>query len=55
MLHRANSPRDILRRRREFRLFVMVADQAPIRRERSYWTTFLNAEAAFYEIRAPGT
>jgi KDO2-lipid IV(A) lauroyltransferase len=45
----ANAPRDILRRRREFRLFVMVADQAPIRRERSYWTTFLNAEAAFYE------
>ena len=45
----ASAPRDILRRRREFRLFVMVADQAPIRRERSYWTTFLNAEAAFYE------
>lgn len=45
----ANAARDILRRRREFRLFVMLADQAPIRRERSYWTHFLNKEAAFYE------
>lgn len=44
----AGAARDILRRRREFRLFVMVADQAPIRRERSYWTSFLNAEAPFY-------
>ena len=40
--------RDILRRRREFRLFVMVADQSPIRRERSYWTRFLHRDAAFY-------
>ena len=45
----ASAARDILRRRREFRLFVMLADQAPIRRERSYWTHFLNTEAAFYE------
>ena len=36
------------RRRREFRLFVMVADQSPIRRERSYWTRFLHRDAAFY-------
>ncbi|GAB3289413.1 lysophospholipid acyltransferase family protein [Parahaliea aestuarii] len=43
------STRDILRRRREFRIFVMVADQSPIRSERSYWTTFLNREAAFYQ------
>ncbi|WP_235898668.1 lysophospholipid acyltransferase family protein [Parahaliea maris] len=43
------STRDILRRRKEFRIFVMVADQAPIRRERSYWTTFMNGEAAFYQ------
>ena len=43
-----DSIKDILRRRREFRIFVMVADQAPIRSERSYWTEFLNQEAAFY-------
>ncbi|MDH3994457.1 MAG: lysophospholipid acyltransferase family protein [Gammaproteobacteria bacterium] len=42
------STKDILRRRREFRLFVMVADQSPIRSERSYWTEFMNREAAFY-------
>lgn len=40
--------RDILRHRNDFRLFVMLADQAPIRRERSYWTRFMNREAAFY-------
>lgn len=45
----ADAVRDILRHRREFRLFVMLADQAPIRRERSYWTEFLNAQAPFYE------
>jgi KDO2-lipid IV(A) lauroyltransferase len=45
----AESTRDILRRRREFRLFVMVADQAPVRGERGYWTTFMNQEAVFYE------
>lgn len=42
------STRDILRRRREFRLFVMVADQSPIRSERGYWTQFMNQEAKFY-------
>mgnify|MGYP001568936328 CR=1 FL=1 len=42
------STRDILRRRREFRLFVMLADQAPTRHERGYWTEFMNQEAAFY-------
>ena len=45
------STRDILRRRSEFRLFVMVADQSPIRSERSYWTSFMHRPAAFY----PGT
>jgi KDO2-lipid IV(A) lauroyltransferase len=40
--------RDILKRRREFRLLVMVADQSPIRRERSHWTQFMGGEAAFY-------
>jgi len=44
----ADSGKDILRRRKEFRVFVMVADQSPIQSERSYWTTFLNQEAAFY-------
>ncbi|PLW70015.1 lysophospholipid acyltransferase family protein [Pseudohalioglobus lutimaris] len=43
-----SATRDILRRRREFRLFVMVADQSPIRSERGYWTTFMNQEANFY-------
>jgi KDO2-lipid IV(A) lauroyltransferase len=42
------STRDILRRRREFRLFVMVADQSPIRSERGYWIKFMHQEAAFY-------
>jgi KDO2-lipid IV(A) lauroyltransferase len=44
-----SAARDILRRRREFRLFTLVADQAPIESERSYWTEFLNRPAAFYE------
>lgn len=45
----ASAARDILRRRREFRLFVLVADQAPIETERCHWLPFLNREAAFYE------
>ena len=45
----ASAARDILRRRREFRLFVLVADQAPIEGERSYWTRFMNRAAPFYE------
>lgn len=44
----AQSTRDILRRRREFRLFVMVADQSPIRSERGLWTHFMNRDANFY-------
>jgi KDO2-lipid IV(A) lauroyltransferase len=44
----AAAARDILRHRREFRLFVMVADQAPVAHERGYWTSFLNADAAFH-------
>ena len=47
-LSMAKSTRDILRRRREFRVFVMVADQSPVRSERSYWTQFMNRQAAFY-------
>ena len=42
------SVKDIIRRRREFRVFVMVADQSPIRSERGYWTKFMNQEANFY-------
>ena len=42
------SIKDIIRKRREFRIFVMVADQSPIRRERGYWTRFMNQEANFY-------
>ena len=45
----ASAARDILRRRREFRLFVLVADQAPVEGERSYWTRFMNRQAAFHE------
>ena len=45
----AAAARDILRRRREFRLFVLVADQAPIEGERCHWLPFLNRDAAFYE------
>ena len=43
------APKDILRRRREFRVFVMVADQSPVRSERGYWTQFMNQEANFYQ------
>lgn len=44
----ADSVKDILRRRKEFRIFVMVADQSPIRSERGLWTQFMNQPAAFY-------
>jgi KDO2-lipid IV(A) lauroyltransferase len=47
-LSMAQSGRDILRRRKEFRIFVMVADQSPTRKERGLWMPFLNREAAFY-------
>ncbi len=47
-LSMARATRDILRHRREFRVFVMVADQSPVRRERSYWTEFMNQQAAVY-------
>jgi Kdo2-lipid IVA lauroyltransferase/acyltransferase len=42
------STRDILKRRKEFRLFVMVADQSPTRHDRSYWSSFMGQPAAFY-------
>lgn len=48
-INMASAARDILRRRHEFRLFVLVADQAPIASERSHWVPFLHRDAAFYE------
>lgn len=42
------STRQILRRRHDGRIFAMVADQSPTRRERSYWQDFFNRPAAFY-------
>lgn len=45
----ADAPRQMLRNRRQFRIIGMLADQSPIRSERSYWTRFLNGDAAFYQ------
>ncbi|PIE37719.1 MAG: lipid A biosynthesis (KDO)2-(lauroyl)-lipid IVA acyltransferase [Gammaproteobacteria bacterium] len=42
------STRDILRHRKQFRLFAMVADQSPIREERGIWREFLHRNAKFY-------
>lgn len=42
------STRDVLRNRKKFRLFAMVADQSPIREERGVWHDFLNQNAKFY-------
>jgi KDO2-lipid IV(A) lauroyltransferase len=44
----ADSAKDILRHRRQFRILVMLADQSPTPKERSVWTTFMNREAAFH-------
>jgi len=43
------STKDVIRRRQEFRLLTLVADQSPIPREKSYWTTFLGQPSAFYQ------
>jgi KDO2-lipid IV(A) lauroyltransferase len=40
--------REILRRRREFRGFAMLADQAPFKRDKRYWHTFFSRPASFY-------
>lgn len=45
----ADAPRQILRSRKQFRAIAMLADQSPTRSERSYWTRFLNGDAAFYQ------
>lgn len=38
----------LLKSRREFRLFSMMAEQSPIRRDKKYWRPFLNRLAPFY-------
>jgi len=40
--------REILRRRREFRGFAMLADQAPFKRDKRYWRTFFGRPGSFY-------
>ncbi len=40
--------RDLLRRGKGFRIFVMLADQKPIDGESCHWVTYLNREAPFY-------
>jgi KDO2-lipid IV(A) lauroyltransferase len=40
--------REILRRRRDYRAFAMVADQAPFKKDKRYWSTFFGQPASFY-------
>lgn len=40
--------REMLRRRREFRGFAMLADQAPFKRDKRYWHTFFGRPGSFY-------
>jgi len=40
--------REILRRRREYRGFAMLADQAPFKRDKRYWHPFLGRPGSFY-------
>lgn len=40
--------REILRRRREYRGFAMLADQAPFKRDKRYWHEFLGRPGSFY-------
>jgi KDO2-lipid IV(A) lauroyltransferase len=40
--------REILKRRREFRGFAMLADQAPFKRDKRYWHDFFGRPASFY-------
>jgi KDO2-lipid IV(A) lauroyltransferase len=39
---------DFLRRRGEFRVLAMNADQAPVSTDKRYWTRFLGQDTAFY-------
>jgi KDO2-lipid IV(A) lauroyltransferase len=40
--------REILRRRREYRGFAMLADQAPFKRDNRYWHDFFGRPGSFY-------
>lgn len=40
--------REVLRRRREFRGFAMLADQAPFKRDKRYWHDFFGRPGSFY-------
>jgi Kdo2-lipid IVA lauroyltransferase/acyltransferase len=40
--------REMLRRRREFRGFAMLADQAPFKRDKRYWHNFFGRPGSFY-------
>ena len=44
----ADSTKDIIKRRKEFRLFAMIADQSPSKRSRSIRLPFFNREIPFY-------
>tara|TARA_B100000902_G_scaffold13614_1_gene16548 strand:- start:90 stop:932 length:843 start_codon:yes stop_codon:yes gene_type:complete len=43
-----DSTKDIIKRRKEFRLFAMVAEQSPSKKSRSIWLPFFNREVPFY-------
>lgn len=43
-----NAGREMLRSRRQFRAFAMLADQAPFKRDNRYWHSFFNRTASFY-------
>lgn len=43
-----NAGREMLRRRREFRGFAMLADQAPFKRDKRYWHMFFGRPGSFY-------
>jgi Kdo2-lipid IVA lauroyltransferase/acyltransferase len=40
--------REILRGRRQYRIFAMLADQAPFKRDKRYWHDFLGRPGSFY-------
>jgi KDO2-lipid IV(A) lauroyltransferase len=40
--------REILRRRREYRGFALLADQAPFKRDKRHWHDFLGRPGSFY-------
>lgn len=40
--------REMLRRRREYRGFAMLADQAPFKRDKRYWHDFFGRPGSFY-------